>query len=62
MKRFLIIASVFLSIGALAKEPRKYITETDKYIVWQPGVKLTFDMFMKNEPTDKDLKSMKDDN
>ena len=62
MKRLLIISFVLVSISALAKEPRKYVTETDKYIVWQPGVKLTFDMFMKSEPTDKDLKSMKDDN
>ena len=62
MKRFLLIALALLSLEAFAQNDRSYVTETEDYIAWQPGVKLTFDMFKKEKPTEVDLKAMHNDN
>ena len=62
MKRFLLIALSLLSLEAIAQETRSYVTETDDYIAWRPDVKLTFDMFKKSTPNEKDTKAMQDDN
>lgn len=56
---FLLVALCALPLQA---QERKYITETDDYIIWQPGVKLTFDMFKNTAPTEKALSDMRLDN
>ena len=55
MKQIL-LSLLFLMIvqGSLCAQERTYITETDDYIAWQPGVKLTFDMFKNPKPSEKD--------
>lgn len=55
MKQIL-LSLFFLMIvqGSLCAQERTYITETDDYIAWQPGVKLTFDMFKNPKPSEKD--------
>ena len=46
MKQILLSFFFLLIVqGSLCAQERTYITETDDYIAWQPGVKLTFDMF-----------------
>ena len=62
MKRYLLFLLLVVScISAMSQEQRSYITETDKYIVWQPGTKLTFEMFEKKDPTERDLQGMESD-
>lgn len=62
MKRLLLIALSLLPLEAIAQEARTYVTETVDYIAWRPDVKLTFDMFKKSAPNEKDTKIMQDDN
>lgn len=39
-----------------------FITENDSYCIWQPGVKLTFEMFKKTIPDTAEIRVMKNDN
>lgn len=63
MKRlFYCILGLILCQCNLTAQERTYVTETEDYIAWQPGVKLTFDMFKKVEPTEWDTINMKREN
>ena len=62
MKRLIIVLLALISLCAVAQEPHLYVTETEDYIAWQPNVKLTFDMFQKSAPTERDLQVMQEDN
>ncbi len=53
-KIILCIVCLMVSQYAILAQEKTYITETDDYIAWQPGVKLTFDMFKNTKPSEKD--------
>lgn len=55
MKNLFILIALFLSFECFAQ------IETDTHVFWQPGVKLTFDMFQ-GTPSDAVVKSLTDQN
>lgn len=55
MKNLFILITLFLSIECFAQ------IETDTHVFWQPGIKLTFDMFQ-GTPSDSAVKSLTDQN
>jgi len=46
---------LFSCLTAVAQKESVYQTENEKHIIWQPGVKLTFDMFQNTQPNEHDL-------
>ena len=56
MHKFLsILVFLFCCLTIAAQKESAYQTENDKHIIWQPGVKLTFDMFQNTQPNAHDL-------
>ena len=56
MHKFLsVYVFFFCCLTVSAQKESAYQTENDKHIIWQPGVKLTFDMFQNTQPNAHDL-------
>ena len=60
MKKILLFILIVFSLKAFSQVT--YITENDKYCIWQPGVKLTFEMFENTNPDTTSVRIMKDEN
>ena len=54
MKKLFILFALFVSVQSFAQ------IETDTHVFWQPGAKLTFDMFQGNLPDSVSMKKMTD--
>jgi|GEM_PF-841795 len=55
LKPLSLIVLLFCCLTLTAQEEPIYQTENEKHIIWQPGVKLTFDMFQNTHPNAHDL-------
>ena len=56
------VFALLVLLTVSAQQQSVYRTETEKHIVWQPGVKLTFDMFQNTQPSASDTAMMHRDN
>ena len=60
MKKIFTLLSLFFPLMAFSQETSvTYVTENEKCIIWQPGVKLTFEMFENVNPDTADIRIMK---
>lgn len=60
MKKIFAFLSLFCPLMAFSQET--LITENDTHCIWQPGVKLTFEMFENVNPDTADVRIMKKEN
>lgn len=61
MKHLSLLLFVFYSLTTTAQQTPASIYETEDYIVWQPSVKLTFEMFRNTNPSTSDKELMSKD-
>lgn len=60
MKKIFAFLSLFCPLMAFSQET--FVTENEKCCIWQPGAKLTFEMFENTNPDTADVRIMKDMN
>lgn len=60
MKKIFAFLSLFCPLMAFSQET--FVTENEKCCIWQPGAKLTFEMFENTNPDSADIKDMQREN
>lgn len=60
MKKIFALLSLFCPLMAFSQET--FVTENEKCCIWQPGAKLTFEMFENTNPDSADIRDMQREN
>ena len=60
MKKIYALLALFCPLMVFSQVT--YVTEDEKHCIWQPGVKLTFEMFENTNPDSANIRSMKEHN